>query len=154
MAHTTTIRTATRADLRALIAIFAADALGGHGDTTEERAYDDYVRAFDRIEASPNDTLFVAEIGGEIVGTFQTTVLSSLPGRGSSSLLLEAVQTRQDRRGRGIGEAMIRFAIEEARRQGLGKIQLTSNAVRKDAHRFYARLGFEPSHIGFKLRLK
>ena len=29
-------------------------------------------------------------------------------------------------------------------------MQLTSNASREDAHRFYERLGYAPSHIGFK----
>lgn len=33
-------------------------------------------------------------------------------------------------------------------------VQLTSNAARKDAHRFYERLGFAQSHLGFKLKLK
>ena len=34
-------------------------------------------------------------------------------------------------------------------------VQLTSDAARVDAHRFYERLGFVPSHVGFKyLRLE
>lgn len=33
-------------------------------------------------------------------------------------------------------------------------VQLTSNAACKDAHRFYERLGFAQSHLGFKLKLK
>ena len=49
---------------------------------------------------------------------------------------------------------MIEFAVERARQDGMRLVQLTSNAVRKDAHRFYERLGFTPSHIGFKLKLK
>jgi hypothetical protein len=32
-------------------------------------------------------------------------------------------------------------------------VQLTSDASRTDAHRFYQRLGFEPTHVGFKLTL-
>jgi GNAT superfamily N-acetyltransferase len=44
-------------------------------------------------------------------------------------------------------------AIDRARRLGCYRVQLTSNAVREDAHRFYARLGFTPSHVGFKLDL-
>ncbi|MDQ0320338.1 GNAT superfamily N-acetyltransferase [Pararhizobium capsulatum DSM 1112] len=149
-----TIRHARRSDLPALVELFADDALGGHGDTTDPAALVDYVAAFERIQASPNDTLYVAEIGNIVVGTFQMTVLTALPGRGSSSLLVEAVQTRSDRRGQGIGEAMLRYAMEHARSQGFSKVQLTSNSARTDAHRFYRRLGFEASHFGFKLRLK
>jgi hypothetical protein len=32
-------------------------------------------------------------------------------------------------------------------------VQLTSNKVRTDAHRFYEKLGFTKSHEGFKLTL-
>ena len=81
-------------------------------------------------------------------------VTTTLTARGSSSLIVEAVQTRADMRGRGIGAVMINFAIDKARADGMRLVQLTSNAVRTDAHRFYERLGFTPSHIGFKLKLK
>ena len=32
-------------------------------------------------------------------------------------------------------------------------VQLTSDATRVDAHRFYEQLGFRPTHVGFKLDL-
>ncbi|MBY5552495.1 GNAT family N-acetyltransferase [Rhizobium leguminosarum] len=148
------IREARKDDLPALVAMFAADALGGHGDTTDREAFPDYVRAFVAIEASPDQTLYVAERRGEVVGTFQTMVTTSLTGRGSSAMIIEAVQTRADMRGQGVGGLMIEFAIAEAKGRGIGRVALTSNAVRKDAHRFYERLGFKPSHLGFKMALK
>lgn len=152
--ETVVIREATENDLVSVIALFADDPLGGHGDTTEPGALPDYRAAFVRINASPNEILYVAELDGEVVGTFQTMVTTTLTGRGSSAMIIEAVQTRADMRGRGIGAAMIEFAIERARQDGMRLVQLTSNAVRKDAHRFYERLGFTASHIGFKLKLK
>ena len=148
------IRQARRGDLPALVAIFAADALGGHGDTTDPEAFQDYVRAFAVIEASPDQTLYIADRCGEVVGTFQTMVTTSLTGRGSSAMIIEAVQTRADMHGQGIGAAMIEFAIAEAKRRGIRRVALTSNAQRKNAHRFYERLGFKPSHLGFKMALK
>lgn len=148
------IREAREPDLPALIALFAADAVGGHGDTTDPSAYDDYLRAFRAIQASSDQTLYVAELAGEAVGTFQTMITTSLTGRGSSAMIIEAVQTRNDLRGQGIGAAMINFCIAEAKSRGMRMVQLTSNAVRKDAHRFYERLGFKPSHLGFKMALK
>ena len=57
-------------------------------------------------------------------------------------------------RGQGIGGQMIEFCIAEAKGRGLARVQLISNAKRKDAHRFYERLGFEQSHLGFKMALK
>ena len=148
------IREARESDLPSLIALFAADVMGGHGDTTDPSAYDDYLRAFRAIAASPDQTLYVAELAGEVVGTFQTMVMTSLNARGSSVMIIEAVQTRGDLRGQGIGAQMINFCIAEAKGRGMRLVQLTSNAVRKDAHRFYERLGFKPSHLGFKMALK
>lgn len=54
-------------------------------------------------------------------------------------------------RSRGVGEAMMRWAIDEARRRACFRIQLTSNKARKPAHAFYARFGFVATHDGFKL---
>ena len=147
------IRPATRDDIPALVAMFAADELGGHGDTTDPAALPDYHAAFERIAASPHDALYVAELSGEVVGTFQTTLVTSLHSRGASNLTIGAVQTRADMRGKGIGAAMIRHAIEEGRAAGARLVQLTSNNDRVDAHRFYERLGFRHSHAGFKMKL-
>jgi len=148
------IREARESDLPALIAMFAADPLGGHGDTTDPVAYPDYISAFATIAASSDQTLYIAEHAGDVVGTFQTMVTTSLNARGSSAMIIEAVQTRADMRGQGIGAQMIEFAIAEAKSRGVRLVQLTSNAVRKDAHRFYERLGVKPSHLGFKMALK
>jgi GNAT superfamily N-acetyltransferase len=148
------IRTAREDDLSAVIALFAADPLGGHGDTVDPGAFPQYLAAFRAIEVSSNQTLYVAERDGEVVGTFQIMITTTLTGRGSSSMIIEAVQTREDMRGQGIGARMIEYCIAEARRRDIRLVQLTSNASRKDAHRFYERLGFKPSHLGFKMALK
>ncbi|CAD7028970.1 acetyltransferase [Pseudorhizobium halotolerans] len=147
------IRRARERDLPALIAIFASDAVGGHGDTTASDAYDDYLKAFTAIDLSPNERLFVAERSGDIVGTFQIMFNRTLTGRGGLSMIIEAVQTRADTRGQGIGAMMIDYAVSEARRRGCRLVQLTSNMARQDAHRFYERLGFARSHFGFKMKL-
>ena len=153
MENTLLVRRAREEDLPALIALFASDEIGGHGDTTDAGAYDDYLRAFNAIEASANEQLFVAELGGEIAGTFQIMFNRTLTGRGGLSMIIEAVQTRGDLRGRGIGASMIEHAIGEAKRRSCRLVQLTSSMARSDAHRFYERLGFAKSHYGFKMKL-
>lgn len=153
-APTITIRPAREEDVAAIVAILAADDIGGHGDTTAEAARADYLDAFRTLQQTPRETLYVAECDGEVVGTFQTLLTTTLTGRGGTSMIVEAVQTRADMRGRGIGGQMIGFCLEEARRLGLRQVQLTSNAARTDAHRFYERLGFAKSHFGFKYKLK
>ena len=56
-------------------------------------------------------------------------------------------------RSRGLGAAMLNWAISEARRRGCALVQLTSDKSRTSAHRFYQRLGFVASHEGMKLAL-
>lgn len=148
------IREAREDDLPDIIALLAADVVGGHGDTTEPDALPDYANAFARIAASPDNMLYVAEVGGEVIGTLQTTLITSLLGRGASFLKIEAVHVRPGTRGKGVGSAMMRFAVEQARQAGARSVQLTSNKARHAAHLFYERLGFEESHVGFKLKLK
>ncbi|MGW5697498.1 GNAT family N-acetyltransferase, partial [Streptomyces asiaticus] len=63
------------------------------------------------------------------------------------------VRIHSEERGGGLGTQLIEWAVEESRREGCALVQLTSDATRIDAHRFYERLGFEASHIGFKLPL-
>jgi len=148
-----TIRPAVHADIDAIVALFAADEVGGHGDTSDISARPDYVGAFERIAASACDTLWVADMAGDVVGTFQTTLTTTMTGRGRLVMTIEAVQTRADLRGRGVGAQMIRHAIETGRGHGARLVQLSSNAKRVDAHRFYERLGFSRMHFGFKMNL-
>ena len=97
--------------------------------------------------------LVVAEAERGIVATLQLSFLPGLARRGALRAQIEAVRVRQDYRGRGLGEAVMNWAIDEARRQGCALVQLTSDKSRPAAHRFYAKLGFVASHEGMKLRL-
>ena len=49
-----------------------------------------------------------------------------------------------------MGSALFEWAHEYGRSRGAGLAQLTTDKTRTDAHRFYLRLGYEPSHEGFK----
>jgi GNAT superfamily N-acetyltransferase len=147
-------REATIRDLPELIALFADDQLGGHGDTTDAAALSAYQAAFASIQNSPNDLLFVGVVNSEVVATAQVTFITSLTGRGSMRMMIESVQTRADMRSKGIGRLLITHCLQIARDRNAASVQLTSNNKRQDAHRFYERLGFEKSHTGFKMKLK
>jgi GNAT superfamily N-acetyltransferase len=60
------------------------------------------------------------------------------------------VRVAADMRGQGIGAALIADAEARARAAGCRLLQLTSNASRLRARKFYEELGFTPSHIGYK----
>lgn len=147
------IRPAAGADIPSIVVLMADDELGRAREDLSAAANRSYAEAFERAEADPCNTIWVAEIEGAVVGTMQTIIIHTLSHRGATRLEIETVRVSTRHRGHGIGAALIGFAIEEARRHGARIVQLTSNASRQDAHRFYERLGFTASHIGFKLAL-
>jgi GNAT superfamily N-acetyltransferase len=112
-----------------------------------------YAQAFAEMQRSDWNGIYVAEVDGGIVGTFMLTFIRHLLRRGALVAQIEAVRVDGSRRGRGHGAEMMRWAIDEARRRGCSRMQLTTNKSRKDAHRFYERLGFQATHEGMKLAL-
>ncbi|CAA9221196.1 MAG: hypothetical protein AVDCRST_MAG57-586 [uncultured Blastococcus sp.] len=149
------LRRATTDDLPAVVALLADDVLGATRETADRsgEVLEPYRRAFDLIDADPAHLLVVADAGAELAGMLQFSVLPGLAHRGALRGQIESVHVRQDLRGRGLGAALIGWAVAEAGRRGCGLVQLTSDKARTDAHRFYGRLGFVASHEGFKLRL-
>jgi ribosomal protein S18 acetylase RimI-like enzyme len=148
-----TIRPARRADLPAIVALLADDPLGQTRETVADPLPAAYWQAFDDIAGQSGNHLLVAERGGAVVGCLQMTVIPGLSRRGMKRGLIEAVRVAAACRGLGIGEDLIRHAIEISRAAGCGLVQLTSDNTRTDAHRFYERLGFVASHIGMKVAL-
>ena len=148
------VRRAEARDVPAIVDLLAADQLGVSRDGVRTAAdLAAYERAFHAIDGDPAHLLVVAEDGGEIIATFQLSFLPGLARRGALRAQIEAVRVRDDYRGRRLGEALMIWAIGEARRRDCTLVQLTSDKSRQAAHRFYTRLGFVASHEGMKLRL-
>ncbi|WP_134498794.1 GNAT family N-acetyltransferase [Microvirga pakistanensis] len=147
------IREARAGDLEAIIRLHEEDELGTHGDLWSPDTKPAYEAAFAAIARSPENRLFVALDGDEVVGTFQLTFIPNLTGRGALRVKVESVKVKASRRSGGIGAQMMAFAERQARLGGAAAMELTSNKTRKDAHRFYERLGFVRSHEGFKKKL-
>lgn len=145
------IRPAVAGDLGDIVDMLADDPLGVRRESPDDLA--PYRAAFEEIAADPRQNLVVAVRDGRVVGTLQLTVVPGLSRRGASRALIEAVRVRSGERGGGLGTRLVEWAVEEARRQGCALVQLTSDATRTEAHRFYGRLGFVASHVGFKLAL-
>jgi GNAT superfamily N-acetyltransferase len=148
------LRRARRDDVPAIVALFQDDFLGAGREVPKGAALPaSYYSAFDEIDADPRCELVVAEEDGRVVGTMQATVLTHLGSRGAKSLQLENVHVAAPLRSRGVGALLLKRAVESARAHGCARVQLTTNKLRKDAHRFYERLGFTASHEGMKLAL-
>ena len=137
------LRTATADDVARIVALLAADPLrAGTGGASNDEELAPYLRAFEQIDDDPAHLLVVADRDGEIVGTMQISFLPGIARRGALRTQLEAGAGCADERSKGIGSAMVTWAVDEARRRGCALVQLTSHTSRTDAHRFYDRLGF------------
>ncbi|MFF1921754.1 GNAT family N-acetyltransferase [Streptomyces sp. NPDC058221] len=145
------IRAADPDDLSEIVAMLADDPLGATRESPDDLT--PYRAAFRRLADDPNQHLMVAVRADRVVGTLQLTVIPGLSRRGSTRSVVEGVRVHKDERGSGLGTRLIQWAVDESRRQDCQLVQLTSDATRTDAHRFYERLGFVASHVGFKLAL-
>ena len=151
-----TIRPAEERDVATIAALIlhgAATKTQTDAEIAEEAGHPAYLDAFREVAASAHDSLFVAEHDGAVVGTYQITLIPGIIARGRKRAKLESVHVSPAMRGRGVGAAMIRHAIEQARAGAANMVELSSNKSRLDAHRFYRTLGFAQSHEGFKLEL-
>jgi len=89
---------------------------------------------------SPSTTLFMARMNGQRVGSLTLVVFRIPTGlRG----WIEDVVVHESARGAGVGEALTRAAIDEAKRRGVRSLDLTTRPSRDAANRLYTRLGFE-----------
>ncbi|PVE09109.1 GNAT family N-acetyltransferase [Streptomyces scopuliridis] len=145
------IRPAAHDDIPAIVAMLADDPLGAQRESPDDLT--PYTEAYERLARDPNQHVVVAERDGRVIGTLQLTIIPGLSRRGATRSIIEAVRVHADERGSGLGTRFIEWAVDESRRQGCQLVQLTSDASRTDAHRFYERLGFTASHVGFKMSI-
>ena len=140
-------RLAGVADVPAVVALLRDDMLG---QAREGLDMDDYIAAFHQMQSEGHNHLIVGESDGRIVATYQLTFIRGLSLRAARRAQIESVRVAGDMRGQQIGEALIGDAENRARAAGCSLMQLTINATRTDSARFYQRVGFTPSHIGYK----
>ncbi|MEZ5375277.1 MAG: GNAT family N-acetyltransferase [Acidimicrobiales bacterium] len=143
-------RDAVAADLPAVVELLRDDILGRDRETDD---LEPYRRAFERIEADPHHRLVVGIFHREPVCCAQLSILPGLGHGGATVAQIEGVRVMSAMRGRGIGYVLVDHLMSEARKAGADQVQLMSSNERTGAQRFYARLGFEPSHVGMKRSL-
>jgi GNAT superfamily N-acetyltransferase len=150
------LRRATTDDLDQLMALLADDEVSAsRGDVAAPEDRLAYLGALEQIiRDGNNDVLVAVDPADRLVGTFQLTRIPGMARRGATRIQVEAVRVRSDARSSGIGAAMMNWVTDVAAPAlGAPLVQLTSDAARGDAHRFYERLGFHASHVGFKYRV-
>ncbi|MGM0423219.1 MAG: N-acetyltransferase family protein [Pseudomonadota bacterium] len=146
-------REARQNDLREIIQLYCDDDLGTTREILSDPIDAVYLKAFDDISKDPNNHLYVIEDQEKVIGVMQYTVIAHLNRAGTKRAQIESVHIHPDYRNKGIGKKFMQFALDLAKSDGCGIVQLTSDKTRKDAHRFYADLGFIDSHIGMKIHI-
>lgn len=147
---TVRFRHAQRAEVAAVVALLTDDMLG---QSRESADLQPYLAAFDAMQAQSGNHLVVGLMGDRVVACYQLLVIPGLSMAAMVRAQIEGVRVASDMRGRGIGADLIADAEGRARTAGCGQMQLTTNRSRRDARRFYDRLGFTASHIGYKKAL-
>jgi ribosomal protein S18 acetylase RimI-like enzyme len=92
-----------------------------------------------RLVDAPTVRILLASVDGEPAGILSLGWVSTLTGK---KAFIDDVVVDQRHRGRGIGEALMREALNQARALGVKSVELTSRPSREAANRLYQRIGF------------
>jgi len=145
-------RKANKKDLPFIVQLIADDELGKLRENFQDPLSESYLKAFENINADPNQELIVVENdNAEIIGTLQLSFIQYLTYQGGIRAQIEAVRIRQDLRGKGLGKQLFEWAINRAKQRSAHVLQLTTDKKRSEALSFYKSLGFVNSHEGMKL---
>lgn len=88
--------------------------------------------------------VYVARESGKVVA-MATLLYTISTAEGGMAALLEDLIVRPGHRGRGIGSALLRYLLAEAKKQGALRVTLLTDAHNDRARALYAKLGFQPS---------
>lgn len=148
------IREAVITDLPYIIKLMADDALGRQRENYTAPLGQCYIDAFNNIRNDKNSILLVSCDDEKVIGSLQITFTQYLSYKGSMRATIENVHVAESYRNLGVGTQLMKYAVNLAKGKNCSIVQLTSNKTRKDAHRFYERLGFHATHEGMKLSLE
>jgi GNAT superfamily N-acetyltransferase len=110
-------------------------------------------RAMQAILSDPGvGRSFVAREGERIVAMANLLYTVST-AEGGRAALFEDLVVVPERRGRGIGSALLRHVIDSARKEGLTRITLLTDRGNKRAQALYRKMGFVASTMT-AMRLK
>jgi ribosomal protein S18 acetylase RimI-like enzyme len=109
---------------------------------------EEFRRRFERYSVVAGTHLIAAEEDGEVIGLAAMQVMP-LIHRDLPVGRITAMVVRADRRGAGVGRRLEEELEAIARREGCGRIDLTSRHHREEAHAFYRSLGFEETSRRF-----
>jgi ribosomal protein S18 acetylase RimI-like enzyme len=133
------VRPARPADDAALLALDRATwsprwSPGAPPDGAEDATF------FGERNGAP-DGFLVAELDGSAVGYVAVHPAGTLPSH-RHVRIIDGLAVDPSVQGRGVGETLVRAAVERARGEGAGKVTLRVLGTNPTARRLYARCGF------------
>lgn len=147
-----TIRTASEADLPALLAIYNQIILHTTAVYTYEPQTMEARKAWYADKLKAGYPVFVAEEEGRVVGFSSYGPFRAWPAY--KYTIENSVYVTEDQRGKGIGKLLVRPLIESARAQGFHAIIAGIDASNDSSIRLHAAFGFlEVAHfrqVGYK----
>jgi GNAT superfamily N-acetyltransferase len=148
-----TVRPAGAGDLAAVLGVHARrdDATGTPAPpSARQRA------TWDRIVATPDLTVYLAERGSEALGTASALLMPTLGYDCAPTLFVEAMVVAAGHRRRGVASALLRRALADGAAAGADKVQVVSHKrhATEGAHALYLGLGFTAEAEGFRLYLR
>ena len=100
----------------------------------------------------PDYAVWVAESSGTVVGLVGVFLHYAVEFDGACGRLLGLVVDERYR-GRGIGKKLLEVTEQWLTERRVEKLTLTSGHQRKEAHKFYRRLGYEETGLRFGKKL-
>lgn len=98
---------------------------------------------FTQILDSPALRLFVLEAEGAVVATTYLNLIPNLTRGVAPYAVIENVVVDADRRGKGLGKAIMASTLDVAWAAGCYKVMLMTGSRRPSTHAFYKRCGFD-----------
>ena len=141
-------RRAATGDVDALVGLLVGGTLTPGAEDPSD--YEGYCLALEELASTENGEVVVAVVGDEVVAMAELLYLRHFQHRGGLCAEVESVHVRTDLRSHGIGSQLMAEVLRRAKERDAYRVQLTSNATRTQAHQFYERLGFQPTHVGYK----
>lgn len=107
---------------------------------------------YGKIAANPNQVVFAArDDHNRLVGSVMGVACDDIIGACRPFLVVENMIVSQNCRGQGVGRKLMEHIEAWGRERNCYFSMLTSMAHRKDAHKFYASMGYDPANVqGFK----
>jgi GNAT superfamily N-acetyltransferase len=134
------LRIATQDDLTSLISLYA-QLNPGDAQPSQDRLS----AVLHDIVASRHFELVLAELEGRVVGTCYLNVIPNLSRGASPYAVVENVVVARAWRRRGVGRALLAFALARAWARGCYKAMLQTGSKSEGTFAFYRSCGFSPT---------